>query len=422
MGIIANTISRTCRELSLILNKANNKKEKKESLLSQFSSSSHQSNKTNNERYSKQYISHNIEMNLMTEQPKRNTVKEIKNNKLSLLDFEVLKLIGAGTFGKVFLVRELKQNLTPKLFAMKILEKDKIIELDQVQNTLTEREILEKISHPFISKLCYAFQDINKLYLLTEFMPGGDLMHRLTSFGKLNECQAKLYACEIFLALDFLHKNNIIFRDLKPENILLDREGHIKLTDFGLSKKFTNSDCIINKTQKITFSICGTFQYIAPEVYEGMGYAQEIDWWSYGIVLYEMLTGKFPFKKDPLTHKIIPRLVFNDKVKVSLDAKDLIERLLDQNVHKRLFNPELIKKHKFFDDINWDNVYNKKYQIMSTNKKNKVEENFESKYLNNKKEVIMINEQKEGHSLHNRDDSCFTFLNFSFCENEEITA
>ena len=130
MGIIANTISRTCRELSLILNKANNKKEKKESLLSQFSSSSHQSNKTNNERYSKQYISQYNEMNLITEQPKRNTVKEIKNNKLSLLDFEVLKLIGAGTFGKVFLVRELKQNLTPKLFAMKILEKDKIIELD----------------------------------------------------------------------------------------------------------------------------------------------------------------------------------------------------------------------------------------------------------------------------------------------------
>lgn len=291
-------------------------------------------------------------MNLMSNQPKRNTVKEIKNSKLSLLDFEVLKLIGAGTFGKVFLVRELKQNLTPKLFAMKILEKDKIIELDQVQNTLTEREILEKISHPFISKLCYAFQDTNKLYLLTEFMTGGDLMHKLTSYRKLNESQAKLYACEIFLALDFLHKNNIIFRDLKPENILLDREGHIKLTDFGLSKKFSNSDCIINKTHKITFSICGTFQYIAPEVYEGMGYAQEIDWWSYGIVLYEMLTGKFPFKKDPLTHKIIPQLVFNDNVKVSIEAKDLIEQLLDQNVKKRLFNPELIKTHKFFDDIN----------------------------------------------------------------------
>ena len=253
-------------------------------------------------------------------------------------------------------------------------------------------------------------------------MPGGDLMHKLTSYGKLNESQTKLYACEIFLALDFLHKNNIIFRDLKPENILLDREGHIKLTDFGLSKKFTNSDCIINKTHKITFSICGTFQYIAPEVYEGMGYAQEIDWWSYGIVLYEMLTGKFPFKKDPVTHKIIPQLVFNDNVKVSIEAKDLIEQLLDQNVKKRLFNPELIKTHKFFDDINWDNVYNKKYQINSTNEESKVEENFESKFLNNKTEVIKINEQKEGRSLHNRDDSSSSFLNFSFCENVEITA
>lgn len=397
---------------------------------------------TRHEKYSKYYISQFIEMNLLSEEQKRNTVKENKNSKLSLNDFEILKLIGAGSFGKVFLVKEIKNNSIPKLFAMKILEKDKIIEFDQVQNTLTEREILEKLSHPFISKLCYAFQDIQKLYLLTDFMPGGDLMHKLTSYGKLNDYQAKIYACEIFLALEFLHNNNIIFRDLKPENILIDKDGHIKLTDFGLSKKFTNSDCIINKKHKITFSICGTAQYIAPEVYEGMGYAQEIDWWSYGIVLYEMLTGKFPFKQDQKSKKIIPKVNLDgSKIKLTPEAKDLISKLLDEKVNQRLFDPKIIKQHKFFEGINWEDVYNKKYDINNTKTNNNsseiceknnikkesetskiLEKNFDNKFINNQTEVSRINEQKERLFMHYRESSSSSFLNFSFCENEEIIA
>ena len=439
MGNILKKVSDKCRDVSSLfgLSSENTSSEDNSQNVSYYKESFieeneyfHRSNfrqETRMEKYSKHYISQFLEMNILTNVPTRNTVKEIKNSKISLNDFEILKLIGAGSFGKVFLVRENKEKMNKNLYAMKILEKDKIIELDQVQNTLTERELLETLSHPFISKLSYAFQDANKLYLLTDFMPGGDLTHRLTSFGKLSEYQSRIYACEIFLALEFLHENNIIFRDLKPENILLDKDGHIKLTDFGLSKKFSNKDYLLNKKHKITFSICGTYQYIAPEVYQGMGYAQEIDWWSYGIVLYEMLTGKFPFKQNPNTKKIIP--IVNYTVNISPQAKDLIEQLLNQNVSKRLFQPEKIKNHIFFEGINWDDIYNKRYSIdskeqfnISETNQTLIESNFDKKFLNNNFEVTKINEQKEKLLLLTREDSSSSFLNFSFSQNQEIIA
>ena len=129
---------------------------------------------------------------------------------------------------------------------MKILEKEKIKKLKQSDRILTEREILEKINHPFISKLVYAFQDNDNLYIVTDFMSGGDLMHKLISYGRLSENLVKVYAAELFLAIQYLHANDIIFRDLKPENILLDTDGHLKLTDFGLSKKFENKNSFQN--------------------------------------------------------------------------------------------------------------------------------------------------------------------------------
>ena len=212
--------------------------------------------------------------------------KNLPNKKSkSLKDFEILRLIGEGSFGKVFLAK-LRESKNNKQYAMKIIEKENVIKWKQENNIFTERYILQNLSHPFISKLSFAFQDYEKLYLITDFMPGGDLMHKLISYGKLSERISKLYASELFLAIDFLHKNDIIFRDLKPDNILLDEFGHIKLTDFGLSKKLNCDDNINDliknkkniKRHKITYSICGTPNYIAPEVYEGIGYSKEIDW------------------------------------------------------------------------------------------------------------------------------------------------
>ena len=353
--------------------------------------------------------------------------KKERKNSITLNNFNILRLIGAGSFGKVFLA-ELKNDKS-KQYAMKILEKEKIIEWKQENNIFTERYILQNLKHPFISKLSYAFQDSEKLYLVTDFMPGGDLMHKLISYGKLSERTAKIYASELFLAINFLHKNDIIFRDLKPENILLDDLGHIKLTDFGLSKKLNNSNINNNINNRITYSICGTPYYIAPEVYFGNGYSKEIDWWSFGIVLYEMLTGKCPFKKDKDNQRNINREVnFDLDFPLSDNAKDLISKLLVCDVEKRLTNPLLIMNHKFFSGIDWDDIYNKKVipdKGNSSNLSNKsveeqLTENFDKKYIENKKEVEKVFENSK------KDNNYITFENsfpnFSFCEKEQILA
>ena len=266
-------------------------------------------------------------------------------------------------------------------------------------------------------------------------------MHKLISYGKLSERISKLYASELFLAIDFLHKNDIIFRDLKPDNILLDEFGHIKLTDFGLSKKLNCDDNINDllknkkniKRHKITYSICGTPNYIAPEVYEGIGYSKEIDWWSFGIVIYEMLTGKFPFKKKNKdnTFYFNQKINFNLKFPLSNDAIDLIEKLLENDIQKRLIDPYKIMNHNFFKGINWDDVYNKRIEIdyNNSNISNKsveeqLNENFDKKFIENKIEVEKISESK------NKDNNYLeknysSFQNFSFAckeSKEEIIA
>ena len=353
--------------------------------------------------------------------------KKERKNSITLNNFNILRLIGQGSYGKVFL-SELKNDKS-KQYAMKILEKDKIIEWKQENNIFTERYILQNLKHPFISKLSYAFQDSEKLYLVTDFMPGGDLMHKLISYGKLSEKTSKIYASELFLAINFLHKNDIIFRDLKPENILLDDLGHIKLTDFGLSKKLNNSNINNNINNRITYSICGTPYYIAPEVYFGNGYSKEIDWWSFGIVLYEMLTGKCPFKKDKDNQRNINREVnFDLDFPLSDNAKDLISKLLVCDVEKRLTNPLLIMNHKFFSGIDWDDIYNKKVipdKGNSSNLSNKsveeqLTENFDKKYIENKKEVEKVFENSKKDNNYIRFEN--SFPNFSFCEKEQILA
>ena len=278
--------------------------------------------------------------------------------KLTYADFEPLKLLGRGSFGEVLLVR-LKAN--KKLYAMKILDKNMLKQRKQEIHTKTERNLMVKINCPFIVNIKSAFQDETKLYIVSECLQGGDLFFHLheKKYTVFPEVKAKFYIMELVVALDFLHKNNMVYRDLKPENILLDSQGHVKLTDFGLSKIFENEN-------DKAFTVCGTPQYLAPEILMKRGYDKAVDWWSLGCVLYEMLYCRLPFKfkkGQKINLSMYKEKITFDK-KISEEAQDLIKKLL-------IFYPKLllgsgadggekIKSHNFFKNINWQDVWDRK--------------------------------------------------------------
>ena len=289
-------------------------------------------------------------------------IPEPENNhfKISENDFTKIKLIGKGSYGNVFLVRYNKNNM---IYAMKVYKKSDLREKNQENNTKSERNLLTQINFPFIVEVKFAFQTDSKLFLVQEFIQGGDLFFHIHSGQKFSTQKTKFYLVEIILAIDFLHKNNMIYRDLKPENILIDSKGHIKLTDFGLSKIVTN-------IEEKSFTICGTLQYIAPEIISGEGYNESVDWWSLGIIMYEMLTGKLPFKFnfDSQEEQEQNDLnIYDKKIKfpswIEENAKDLINKLLNKDPEKRIGSgkegAENIKKHPFFSDIDWNKALNK---------------------------------------------------------------
>lgn len=193
-------------------------------------------------------------------------------------------MIGKGAYGKVFMV---EQKGTGKIFAMKVLKKGAITDDRGKERVLAERDIIMSIRHPYIVTLHYSFQTETKLFFILDFLNGGDLYTHIMNYGKFKENRARFYIAELVLALNHLHQNGIVYRDLKPQNIIIDTEGHIKLTDFGLSKANFEED------QKHT--ICGTIKYIAPETISGQNYNHTVDWWSLGIILYRMITGKLPY-------------------------------------------------------------------------------------------------------------------------------
>jgi len=280
--------------------------------------------------------------------------------KLSYSDFEPLKLIGRGSFGEVLLVR---LKVSQKLYAMKILDKKTLKQRKQQIHTKTERDLMVKINCPFIVNIKSAFQDESRLYIVSEFLQGGDLFFHLhDKRGRVfPEEKAKFYAVELVAALDFLHKNNMIYRDLKPENILLDLQGHIKLTDFGLSKIFENED-------DKAYTVCGTPQYLAPEILLRKGYDKAVDWWSLGCVLYEMIYGRLPFKfkkGEKISINIYRQPITFDN-KISEEAKDLIKNLLIFNPQNRLGSGNnggnKVKNHKYFSSVNWNDVWAKKIE------------------------------------------------------------
>ncbi|XP_063163725.1 ribosomal protein S6 kinase alpha-2 [Candoia aspera] len=271
--------------------------------------------------------------------------------------FELLKVLGQGSYGKVFLVRKIKGSDTGQLYAMKVLKKATLKVRDRVRSKM-ERDILAEVNHPFIVKLHYAFQTEGKLYLILDFLRGGDLFTRLSKEVMFTEEDVKFYLAELALALDHLHGLGIIYRDLKPENILLDEEGHIKITDFGLSKEAIDHD-------KRAYSFCGTIEYMAPEVVNRRGHTQSADWWSFGVLMFEMLTGSLPFqgKDRKETMALILKAKLGMPQFLSIEAQSLLRALFKRNPSNRLGagldGVEEIKRHPFFATIDWNKLYRK---------------------------------------------------------------
>ena len=297
-----------------------------------------------------------IEKNNTQEENKESS--ELVTVKLSYQDFEPLKLIGTGSFGKVLLV---KYNSNNNLYAMKVLNKSQIKLKKQEENTKNERDLMVKLNNPFILSIKFAFQDESKLYIVSEFLQGGDLFYHLHhSTINLTEEVAKFYIIELILGLEFLHQNNVIFRDLKPENILLDSEGHIRISDFGLSK-------ILENSRDKAYTLCGTLKYLAPEILKNKGYEKSVDWWSLGCIFYEMLMGHLPFK---INGNVIDPEVFEEKIKFNDNMNpllvDLISQLLAVNPKKRIgygdSDAKKIKEHQYFIDIDWNKYLNKEIE------------------------------------------------------------
>jgi serum/glucocorticoid-regulated kinase 2 len=202
--------------------------------------------------------------------------------------FDILKVLGKGSFGKVLLVRKKDDG---KLYALKTLQKAMLYKRRQILHTMTERNILEKLNHPFLTTLEFAFQTKDKLYLGLNFCGGGDIFFRLRQDKRFTLRRARFYASEVLLGLEYMHGMDIIFRDLKTENLLLDMQGHLSLTDFGLAKEAVTGSGIEGGTK----TFCGTPEYLSPEMLENRGHGKGVDWWALGIVLFEMLTGFPPF-------------------------------------------------------------------------------------------------------------------------------
>lgn len=274
-------------------------------------------------------------------------------------DFQVLRLIGKGTFGQVYQVRKKDTN---RIYAMKVLSKKVIVQKKEVAHTVGERNILVRTAltdSPFIVSLKFSFQTPMDLYLVTDYMSGGELFWHLQKEGRFKEDRAKFYIAELILALEHLHNHDIVYRDLKPENILLDANGHIALCDFGLSK----ANLAANDT---TNTFCGTTEYLAPEVLlDESGYTKMVDFWSLGVLVFEMCCGWSPFYADD-TQQMYKNIAFGKvrfpKDAMSLEGRNFVKGLLNRNPRHRLgaqMDAKELKAHPFFADIDWQALLRK---------------------------------------------------------------
>ena len=346
-----------------------------------------------------------MKKNIVTQSPDNDDDNfDDDHGKASLQDYQRLCCLGTGSFGKVLQVRHHK---TGKIYAMKIIKKNHVSLKKVETSTMLERDVLVKVRHPFIVKLRHAFQSDEKLYLVMTYVSGGELFWHLHDQGAFNEDVSRFYSAELVLALDYLHSLDIIHRDIRPENLLLGHDGHLIVTDFGLAKALSRSNekrvdqfnkseleareksrqekkissttvsvtTTTTKRQR-TATLCGAEEYMAPEMIAGGGYGKSVDWWSLGVLLYEMLTGSPPFTqkgKGASCEKLF-KMILNERVKLpsylTRTCHGILRGLLERNVQRRLgcFKSTMFKKggvdaikmHPFFDSIDWNKLYAKK--------------------------------------------------------------
>ncbi|KAF2426598.1 Pkinase-domain-containing protein [Tothia fuscella] len=307
---------------------------------------------TNNSAYPQQFDGQSANGNDVPAPQPAQAARTTKG-KYTLTDFTIQRTLGTGSFGRVHLVQS-KHN--QRYYAIKVLKKAQVVKMKQVEHTNDERRMLQQVKHPFLITLWGTFQDCKNLYMVMDFVEGGELFSLLRKSQRFPNPVAKFYAAEVTLALDYLHSMNIIYRDLKPENLLLDRHGHLKITDFGFAKEVPD----------ITWTLCGTPDYLAPEVVASKGYNKSVDWWSLGILIFEMLCGFTPFWDGGSPMKIYENIL-KGRVKyppyIHPDAQDLLTKLITSDLSKRLGNlhggSKDVMTHAWFAEVTWERLAKK---------------------------------------------------------------
>ncbi|KAL4400468.1 cAMP-dependent protein kinase catalytic subunit [Malassezia pachydermatis] len=279
------------------------------------------------------------------------------SGRYKLQDFTIKRTLGTGSFGRVHLVQSVHNH---RFYAIKVLRKSHVVKMKQVEHVINEHDVLAMVRHPFLVNLWGTFQDPTFLYMVMDFVPGGELFSLLRQSRRFPPQVAKFYISEVILAIDFLHKHHIVYRDLKPENILIGVDGHLKLIDFGFAK-------VVTESNGMCWTLCGTPDYLAPEIIRARGYNASVDWWSVGILLFEMLAGYPPFYTEDnnpikLYEKILAGYVEYPSY-FEAGAKDLLKSLITADLSKRFGNLHRgsrdIFSHMWFAEIDWDCLYRK---------------------------------------------------------------
>jgi len=307
--------------------------------------------------------------------------------KVTLKDFQILRVLGKGAFGKVFLV---EKKDTKQYYAMKVMRKDVIIDCEKIEATILEKNVMQEVDHPFLVGLEFCFQTEGKVYLVMQFYRGGELFTHLQAARRFTEARAKRYALQIALSLAHLHKREILYRDLKPENLLLGEDGYIYLTDFGLAKKVEEDE--------VAKSSCGTPEYMAPEMVTEAGHSFPVDWWALGIITYEMLVSFAPFytgetngANKKMKDMILNKAVFFPNAKqhgfeLSEPAKDFISKLLAKKPEERLGSKKgasEILEHPWLADIDQDKLLSKEIEIDESEKPRLSDDPLKLEYFSN---------------------------------------